>query len=715
MYPTVKQQSSSSDGAIRAVRAAMRPLLLVIFLGCLVLWVMMPTNTYRGKWLLQLQAKTDSTYFGQQGTTMLIYTFPVLFAAVLGCVYLHLGKKLNDNKSISSPKEDRLTVWKKPVLVKGPLGIVSMTELLFFVMFIALLVWSFWEYLHNGFQGIEATAAKKGEKLWVSKLGAAALRLGLTGNIVLAFLFFPVARGSSILPLFGLTSEGSIKYHIWLGHICLALFTSHGVCYIIRWIAKHNLLNQIREWDRTGVSILAGEISLLGGLVMWVTTFPRIRRKKFELFFYTHYLYIIFMLFFILHVGITYAFISLPSFYLFLVDRYLRFLQSQRKVRLISARVLPCETVELNFSKTPGLQYSPMSILFVNLPSVSKLQWHPFTVTSNSNLEQDKLSVTIKGDGSWSKKLYQMLSSSSSVDHLEASIEGPYGPVSTNFLGHDTLVMVSGGSGITPFISVIRELIFSSSVLKIKTPKILLISSFKSSSDLTMLDLILPLLGGPLDLSGLQLQVEAYVTREKEPATENVKPLQALWFKPKATDAPASAILGPNSWLWLGVIISSSFVIFLVLMGLLTRYYIYPIDHNTGLDYPTSAQAAFNILLMCVSIALAASGAVLWNKKQNTMEARQVQNMEASSAYGSPASFYNSDKELESLPRQSLIQSTKVHYGERPDLKRILFECKGKTVGVLASGPKKMRHEVATICSSGLADNLHFESISFSW
>jgi len=26
-----------------------------------------------------------------------------------------------------------------------------------------------------------------------------------------------------------------------------------------------------------------------------------------------------------------------------------------------------------------------------------------------------------------------------------------------------------------------------------------------------------------------------------------------------------------------------------------------------------------------------------------------------------------------------------------------------------------MRHEVARICASGLADNLHFESISFTW
>ena len=61
------------------------------------------------------------------------------------------------------------------------------------------------------------------------------MRLGLVGNICLALLFFPVARGSSILPLFGLTSEASIKYHIWLGHIAMVLFTAHGIGYIIYW------------------------------------------------------------------------------------------------------------------------------------------------------------------------------------------------------------------------------------------------------------------------------------------------------------------------------------------------------------------------------------------------------------------------------------------------------------------------------------------------
>lgn len=111
---------------------------------------------------------------------------------------------------------------------------------------------------------------------------------------------------------------------------------------------------QMLKWDKVGVSNVAGEIALLAGLFLWVTTIPRIRTKVFELFFYAHHLYIIFMIFFIFHVGIPYASIMLPGFYLFLVDRFLRFLQSSRQVRVVSARVLPCETVELNFSKGHG-------------------------------------------------------------------------------------------------------------------------------------------------------------------------------------------------------------------------------------------------------------------------------------------------------------------------------------------------------------------------
>lgn len=690
---------------------------MVVFLGTVLILIMLPTNTYRKHWSVSIRAKSGtSTFFGSQGYTMLMFTFPVLFIASLGCVYLHLGNKSSEPRVGKNGIERSkvLATWKRPVLVSGPLGIVSWTELAFLVMFVALLIWSFATYLRNSFLNIDRQGPMHGDKVWEAKLEDSGLRLGLVGNIVLAFLFFPVTRLSSVLPLFGLTSEASIKYHIWLGHIVMVIFTAHGLTYIIYWIVTDRIFEMVR-WQKTGVSNLAGEIALLAGLGMWATTFPRVRRKMFEVFFYTHYLYILFMLFFVLHVGISYSCIMLPGFYLFMVDRFLRLLQSRRRARLVSARVLPCDTVELNFSKTPGLEYTPTSVMFLNVPSLSKLQWHPFTISSNSNLEKDKLSVIIKNEGAWSKKLYQILSSPSPPDRLEVSIEGPYGPASTHFLRYEKLVMVSGGSGITPFISIIREFIFMSTAFKSMTPKLTLICAFKNSSELTMLDLVLPISGTPSDLSNIQLQIEAYVTREKVATTQSSKQARAVWFKPSSLDEPLSAILGPNSWLWLGAIISVSFVMFLILIGIITRYYIYPIDHDIN-EYPTAVRAILNILIMCICIVIVASTAFVWNKRTNAKEAKQIKHLNRSAGEHSPDSgFYNAERELESLPHQSLVQATNLHFGERPDLKKMLFECMESSVGVLVCGPKKMRHDVAAICSSGLAENLHFESISFSW
>ncbi|XVF73145.1 hypothetical protein PTKIN_Ptkin12aG0178000 [Pterospermum kingtungense] len=702
-------------GSRMVLRAAIRLLVSVIVVGICMMWIMAPTNTYRQKWRPSINKKAVSTFFGTQGPNMLIWTFPVLLVATLGALYLHLGKNSNEKVVQSNEKRQWLGLWRRPMLVKGPLGIVSGIELAFLIMFVALLIWSLATNLHNRFQTITPKVAEKeGVKVWQAKLDNAALFLGVVGDICLAFLFYPVARGSSVLPLFGLTSEGSIKYHIWLGHMTMVLFTSHGVCYITYW-AVTGQISEMTKWSYSDISNVAGEISLLGGLVLWAATFPRIRRKAFELFFYTHHLYIIFVLFFVLHVGIGFACYMLPGFYLFMIDRFLRFLQSRSSVRLLSARVLPCHALELNFAKSPSLSYNPTSIMFVNVPSISMLQWHPFTVSSISSLEPDKLSVIIKSEGSWSTKLYQMLSSSPSLDRLDVSIEGPYGPASNHFLRHDKLVMVSGGSGITPFISIIRELIYRTKTSQCKTPAMILIAAFKTSSDLTMLDLLLPMTGSPSELSNLQLQIEAYVTREKEPTIDNSKRVRSIWFKPHQTDTPMAAILGPNSWLWLAAIISSSFIIFLILIGIITRYYIYPIDQNKN-EFSQSTKAVLNILAICVSIAVTSSAAVFWNKRRFAREAIQIQNMEGQTPQGSPNSGpYNGDRELESLPHQSLAEATNIHYGERPDLKRILFECKGSSIGVLVSGPKKLRQDVAAICSSGLADNLHFESISFTW
>lgn len=691
-------------------------LAVVVFLGYLMMWCIMPTDEYYNNWVPAIMASTNSTYFGLQGPIILDFTFPILFIAVLGCIYTHLGKRINRNTIASRRGSKRSKVLKflqRPMNIKC-LGIVTWIELAFFGMFIVLCSWYFSAYMHFWMEKITITAMTRGDKVWQAKLEKLALSIGLAGNMCLTFLFFPVTRGSSILAFLGITSDASIKYHIWLGHISMTLFTAHGFLYIIYWAFTHRISEMLKwdeTWDMNYVSNIAGEISLGSGLILWATTFPRIRRNMFELFYYTHHLYILFILFFFLHKGPFFICIMLPGFYLFLIDRFLRFLQSRQKVCLLSARLLPCQVMVLNFSKTSALDYTPTSTMFLNIPSISKLQWHPFTVISNSRLEPETISVMIKCEGSWTKKLYDVLSSPSSVDRLEVSVEGPYGPPpSAHFLlRHDMVVMISGGSGITPFISIIRELLFLSSTGKCKTPKLLLVATFKHSAHLSMLDLLLPISGAPSESSNLDLQIEAYVTREKAHQQHQPdEPPRTITFNPLSSDAPITSILGQNNWLWLAAIISSSFVIFLLLLGIITRYYIYPKDLNTMKTELMTRRNVINTLLICFAIATTATAAFLWNKNKNAKETKQIQDMKELT---SPSDAL----ELESHPYQALVKSTKVTYGERPELRRILLDAKGSSIGALVSGPTQMRRDVAAICSSGLADNLHFESFSFTW
>ncbi|XP_047953212.1 ferric reduction oxidase 7, chloroplastic-like, partial [Salvia hispanica] len=114
------------------------------------------------------------------------------------------------------------------------------------------------------------------------------LRLGVIGLFCVALLFLPVARGSLLLRLIDIPFEHAARYHVWLGHLTMLLFTLHGLFYAIAWTIEGRLLDQLMEWKNNDVANLPGVISLAAGLLMWVTSLPGVRRVNFELFFYTH-------------------------------------------------------------------------------------------------------------------------------------------------------------------------------------------------------------------------------------------------------------------------------------------------------------------------------------------------------------------------------------------------------------------------------------------
>lgn len=126
------------------------------------------------------------------------------------------------------------------------------------------------------------------------------------------------------------------------------------------------------------------------------------------------------------------------------------------------------------------------------------------------------------------------------------------------------------------------EIIFQSQNSTTKLPDLLLVCSFKHYQDLSLLHLIFPPSGISVsDISKLKLRIEAYVTRDNEPQTTTSADgnhVKTKWFKPNNKDSPISPVLGPNNLLWLGVVILTSFTMFLLLIANVTRYYMYPVD-----------------------------------------------------------------------------------------------------------------------------------------
>lgn len=88
-----------------------------------------------------------------------------------------------------------------------------------------------------------------------------------------------------------------------------------------------------------------------------------------------------------------------------------------------------------------GLKYAPTSIIFMKIPSISKFQWHSFSIASSSSVDDKTMTVIIKCDGSWTNSLYDIIQGMpvNGPDQrvqrcIPVSVEGPYGPASSDFI-----------------------------------------------------------------------------------------------------------------------------------------------------------------------------------------------------------------------------------------------------------------------------------------
>nr|KAI8759068.1 oxidase [Biomphalaria glabrata] len=246
------------------------------------------------------------------------------------------------------------------------------------------------------------------------------------------------------------------------------------------------------------VAGVTGVVITLCLIIMVSSSTEIIRRSYFELFWFTHHVYIIFCIGFVIHgaerlihrqvnldkhpidicaskykswggtecpvpefegsLPMSWVWLLVPAL-IFLIDHLAGFISGLRlvvitKVVTHQSRVFEIQMQKKNFKAAPG-QY-----VLIQCPSISRLEWHPFTLTSAPS--DDYFSVHIRRVGDWTEALAELCC----VDKQEfrdaskmprIKVDGPFGTATEDVMAYDVAVLIGCGIGITPFASVLKS------------------------------------------------------------------------------------------------------------------------------------------------------------------------------------------------------------------------------------------------------------------
>lgn len=246
---------------------------------------------------------------------------------------------------------------------------------------------------------------------------------------------------------------------------------------------------------------ITGHIMLLCMLFMYTTAHHRIRQQCYEAFWYTHHLFIPFLLAMYTHATGCFVRDSVDPYSpfagnpfwnhcigyegwrwelfgggLYLMERIYREIRSRRETQISKVIRHPYDVVEIQFRK-PSMKYKAGQWLFIQVPTVSSQQWHPFTITSCPN--DPYVSIHVRQVGDFTRSLGDALGCgtdmSQEFDGLDPNgiyeialqqgqvmpalkVDGPYGAPAEDIFENEVAVLIGTGIGVTPWASVLKQI-----------------------------------------------------------------------------------------------------------------------------------------------------------------------------------------------------------------------------------------------------------------
>jgi predicted ferric reductase len=260
--------------------------------------------------------------------------------------------------------------------------------------------------------------------------------------------------------LSGLPFERRLPSHRWLGRFLVLIVTLHVLYYWVGWFRDGIFVQQQFQTPK----YIFGGIAWICSLLIAISSANWIRRNYFNLFWVTHVaMFLGFYTFATIHSYEGMAVYVIIFAVVYLMDHLLRLLGAGILAQpLEGADLLAGGAIRLHFRRPrqfPGTKAEVGQYVYLNFPSIALFQWHPFTLASGP--KNSMAEVCIRSLGDHTAKLTEAIAAAASSDAIDlprVRVDGPYGKLSFNYKRYPNMVLVGGGIGITPLMSIIREI-----------------------------------------------------------------------------------------------------------------------------------------------------------------------------------------------------------------------------------------------------------------
>ncbi|KXS19340.1 heme peroxidase [Gonapodya prolifera JEL478] len=376
----------------------------------------------------------------------------------------------------SSQKPRRTTVWDywKAYITNKRREIIFLT--FFVVSTLAIFFERFYVYYHN---------KEHGGLRQVTGYGVAITRGGASGQMwAYAWVLLSMCR-NTIAWLRGtwlaefIPFDAHLEFHIiaaWTGfttsivHIIGHFFNFYNLstqpsddmsCYFRDVYHYSDELLSFFYYCWQTVTGFSGLVLVVLMVLIYTYAHEYVRRNVFSVFWFFHKLHPFWYLGMIVHGA---AQLVQPPFYwyflliptiVYRLDSVFTAMRRAYKVQIIEAALLPSDVTLVKMRKPDNFDYKAGQWLRIALPEISTKELHPFTISSAPN--DPFLSVHIRTVGPWTTRARDVLGATPG----SAIIDGPFGGGHGDYARYPVAIFVGGGIGVTPFASIMKELVFN--------------------------------------------------------------------------------------------------------------------------------------------------------------------------------------------------------------------------------------------------------------